>query len=76
VDLSHNTYLTGQTISTDFPTTTGAYDTSYNGDIDVFFLKLNLTDYPVPLMQPVYRFIILILMFFVLITVLNKSIKV
>ncbi|MBN2572812.1 MAG: SBBP repeat-containing protein [Ignavibacteriales bacterium] len=41
VDLNGNAYITGETHSTDFPTTSGAYDKSYNGNCDVFATKLN-----------------------------------
>jgi PKD repeat protein len=36
-------YLTGYTYSTTFPITGGAFDTSYNGNSDVFVSKLNAT---------------------------------
>jgi hypothetical protein len=41
VDLSGNSYLTGQTNSGTFPTTPGAFDTTHNGDIDAFVTKLD-----------------------------------
>ncbi len=41
VDNSGNAYLAGYTYSTDFPTTPGAYDTSFNGVSDVFVAKLD-----------------------------------
>ena len=42
VDGAGSAYVTGDTSSTDFPTTPGAFDTSYNGgDGDAFVAKLN-----------------------------------
>ncbi len=50
IDLENNIYLTGYTLSPDFPTTVGAYDTTYNINcsplsstfgMDVFVLKMN-----------------------------------
>jgi hypothetical protein len=34
-------YVTGNTFSSDFPTTLGAFDTTYNGDSDAFVTKFN-----------------------------------
>src|SRR5205814_1025137 len=39
-DAQGNVYITGFTTSTNFPTTTGAFDTSSNGAKDVFMVKL------------------------------------
>ncbi len=45
IDATGNVYLTGETpdAATDYPTTGGAFDTTHNGDIDVFVTKLNAT---------------------------------
>jgi hypothetical protein len=40
-DAAGNAYLTGDTGSDDFPTTPGAFDTSFNGYSDAFAVKLN-----------------------------------
>ena len=45
VDHAGSAYVTGWTASSDFPTTPGAFDQSYNGDGDVFVAKLNTMPY-------------------------------
>jgi hypothetical protein len=43
VDGSGNAYVAGETYSLDFPTTAGAFDTSYNNWNDTFVVKLDAT---------------------------------
>ena len=48
LDGAGNALVTGFTFSSDFPTTTGAHDTGFNGGSDVFVLKLALGGEPGP----------------------------
>jgi hypothetical protein len=41
VDASGAAYITGVTTSANFPTTAGAFDTSFNGDSDAFVVKIS-----------------------------------
>ena len=41
VDGAGSAYVTGTTCSTDFPTTAGAFDTTFNGGTDAFVTKLD-----------------------------------
>jgi len=41
VDAAGNAYVTGQTMSADFPSTAGAIDTSHGGSADAFVAKLD-----------------------------------
>ncbi len=41
LDEAGNSYLVGMTVSTDFPTTSGAFDPTHNGALDTFVAKLN-----------------------------------
>jgi hypothetical protein len=41
LDSSENVVVTGHTYSADFPTTAGAYDQTFNGEIDAYVFKLS-----------------------------------
>lgn len=41
LDAQGNVYVAGRTVSNDFPSTTGAYDTSLDDTLDTFISKLN-----------------------------------
>ncbi len=41
VDAEGSAYVTGETLSVDFPAAPGAFDASYNGDYDAFVVKLD-----------------------------------
>jgi hypothetical protein len=43
VDASGNAFVTGYTVSSDFPTTPGTFQTTFGGDWDVFVSKMNAT---------------------------------
>ena len=43
VDAAGSAYVTGDTVSTDFPTTAGAAQTTYAGVFDAFVTKLDAT---------------------------------
>lgn len=45
-------YVAGKSQSPDFPVTNGAYDTTHNGEMDAFILKINLTGSPNPTPTP------------------------
>jgi hypothetical protein len=46
VDTSGNAYIAGSTFSPDFPTTVGAFDTTHNGMLDAFVVKLSTIGLP------------------------------
>lgn len=43
MDSAGNIYITGQTFSSDYPTTPGAYDTTFNGNDDIMVSKFDPT---------------------------------
>ncbi len=52
VDETESIYVTGNTMSFDFPTTSGVFDISHNGDFDVFVAKLLPDTAPTPTPTP------------------------
>ena len=44
MDKAGRVYVTGYTVSPEFPTTAGAFDTTHNGNSDVFVLKMMLSE--------------------------------
>jgi len=48
LDTINNVYLCGETDSSDFPTTSGVYQTSYKGNDDAFVAKLSILDISLP----------------------------
>jgi len=49
LDTFGSVYITGQTTSSNFPTTAGAFDTTYNGGFDAFVVKLGINGLPATL---------------------------
>ena len=47
IDSSGTSYITGETNSASFPTTTGSFDPTWNGDFDAFVIALNSSGSPV-----------------------------
>ena len=48
VDSAGSAHVTGDTFSADFPTTAGAFDTTWNGDLDAFVTEIDLVAVPPP----------------------------
>ena len=46
LDSDKNVYMTGETLSSDFPTTIGCFDDSHNGYSDVFVFKIDCNNFP------------------------------
>jgi hypothetical protein len=55
IDGQSTVYLAGLTLSTDFPTTPGSYDTQHNGDYDIFVSKLLLPEVMHSFVPAVFR---------------------
>ena len=48
VDAAGNAFVVGDTTSTNFPTTAGAFQTTYGGNGDAFVAKINPAATPTP----------------------------